>query len=155
MNGSRKNRTMEPDLTWLLRRQTLHVVPKFLSFSLTNLNQYDAKTFIRKCLLKCLANEKTRGIVETIRLWRRVSNDLWFIDKFILDGGVQRNVEKSTKTSIEGKKDLTFKTLDQDSHIMTSSQGLNYQTANRDSRSIFIVSWNTFSRFSRNININF
>ena len=62
MIGSRKNRTVEPDLTCLLRRQTLHVVPKFLSFSLTNVNQYDAKTFIRKCLLKRLANEKTREI---------------------------------------------------------------------------------------------
>ena len=62
MIGSRKNRTVEPDLTCLLKRQTLHVVPKFLSFSLTNVNQYDAKTFIRKCLLKRLANEKTREI---------------------------------------------------------------------------------------------
>ena len=26
------------------------------------MNQYDAKTFIRKCLLKRLANEKTREI---------------------------------------------------------------------------------------------
>ena len=57
----KKIRKAELDLTFVMICQTLNVVPKFLSFNLPNVNQYD-KRCIRKHLLRSAVSKRKKEL---------------------------------------------------------------------------------------------
>ena len=84
--------------------QTLNVVPKFLSFNLPNVNQYD-KRCIRKHLLRSAVSKRKkelRSLKKSLSIYEKeIQNILSSVDEFILDRAVEKNVEQKTKSTIK------------------------------------------------------
>ena len=84
--------------------QTLNVVPKFLSFNLPNVNQYD-KRCIRKHLLRSVVSKRKkelRSLKKNLSIYEKeIQNILSSVDEFILDRAVEKNVEQKTKSTIK------------------------------------------------------
>ena len=89
----KKIRKVELDLRFLMNCQTLNVVPKFLSFNLPNVNQYD-KRCIRKRLLRSAVSKRKkemRSLKRSLSTYEKeIQNILSSVDKFILDKAVER-----------------------------------------------------------------
>ena len=83
----KKIRKAELDLRFLMNCQTLNVVPKFLSFNLPNVNQYD-KRCIRKRLLRSVISKRKkelRSLKKSLSTYeKKIQNILSSVDKFIL-----------------------------------------------------------------------
>ena len=103
----KKIRKAELDLTFLMNCQTLNVVPKFLSFNLPNVNQYD-KRCIRKHLLRSVVSKRKkelRSLKKNLSIYEKeIQNILSSVDEFILDRAVEKNVEQKTKAPSKGIK---------------------------------------------------
>ena len=84
--------------------QTLNVFPKFLSFNLRNVNQCN-KRCIRKRLLRSAVSKRKRELRYLKRSLstyeKEIQNILSSVDKFILDRAVEKNVERSTISTIK------------------------------------------------------
>ena len=103
----KKIRKAELDLTFLMICQTLNVVPKFLSFNLPNVNQYD-KRCIGKHLLRSVVSKRKkdlRSLKKNLSIYEKeIQNILSSVDEFILDRAVEKNVEQKTKAPSKGIK---------------------------------------------------
>ena len=91
----KKIRKAELGLTFLMSWQTVNVVPKFVSFNLPNVDQYD-KRCIRKGLLKRAVSKRKkelRSLKRKLSTYKaEIQNVLSPVDKFILNKAIDRNV---------------------------------------------------------------
>ena len=82
----KKIRKAELDLTFLMNCQTVNVVPKFLSFNLLIVNQYD-KRYIRKRLLRSVISKRKkelRSLKKSLSTYeKKIQNILLSVDEFM------------------------------------------------------------------------
>ena len=91
----KKIRKAELGLTFLMSWQTVNVVPKFVSFNLPNVDQYD-KRCVRKGFLKRAVSKRKkelRSLKRKLSTYKvEIQNVLSPVDKFILNKAIDRNV---------------------------------------------------------------
>ena len=77
--------------------QTLNVVPKSLSFNLSNVHQYDKRCIGKRLLRSVVSKRKKelRSLKKSLSTYEKeIQNILSSVDEFILDRVVEKNVEQ-------------------------------------------------------------